>query len=343
MAVAVGIALRPLAGEVECGDQCEVLPWSRGVVLAMADGLGHGPLAARASGAFVQCVGGAVTLPLDEILTRAHRALQKTRGAVAAIARFDEESGSVEVAGVGNIAVSIHRQGSLRTSRPLLIAGVLGSAFRTPRVETFPMELGDLLIMHSDGVRSRWGLDSLWGLPARDAARLVLDTQSKGTDDAACAVARVVARPRSDSLPVAVAAEGDVARAVPVRMQGDPECVAHEARAFTQQAGFGQHAAWEVSIAASELATNVLKYGGSGELRLLHRTRPEEMIVVEAVDRGAPAQGSAQAARLGLGEGLRAVRRLMDQVDVEDRSGRGMRVVARKFRTPRTPTHKILM
>jgi serine/threonine-protein kinase RsbT len=261
---------------------------------------------------------------------------------VGAIARFDEEKAAVEVAGVGNIAVSIHRQGSVKASRPLLIAGVLGSAYRSPRVETFPMELGDLLVMHSDGVRSRWGLESLWGLPARDAAQLLLDTQSKGTDDAACAVARVVARPsEGERLPVAIAEEGDVAHAVPVRMQGDPECVAHEARAFTQRAGFGQHAAWEVSIAASELATNVLKYAGSGELRLVHRTRPEEMIVVEAIDQGASAK--ALAPRAGLGEGLRAVRRLMDQVDVDERSGPGMRVVARKFRRPRGSTHKTLM
>ncbi len=329
-ALDVDIVVRPIAGERESGDHCTVIPWPRGVVLAMADGLGHGPLAASASRAFVECVSDAASLRVEEIFERAHRTLLKTRGAVGAIARFDHAQCSVEVAGIGNIAVSLHRQGS-RPLRPVLIAGVLGSTYRTVRAETLKMEIGDLLVMHSDGLGSRWNPDFLWTLPAHGGAQMLVNAHSKGTDDVACSIARLVAFPDAGKMPGGAREAAELSRTIPVRMPGDPECVAHEARELARRAGFDPRAGWEVSIAASELATNVLKYSGSGEVRLLLRTTPEQAIVVEAVDRGAPPRASG-VLQPGLGEGLKAVRRLMDSVEIDVREGKGMRVVARKLR-----------
>jgi len=130
-------------------------------------------------------------------------------------------------------------------------------------------------------------------------------------------------------------------RVVPIRIRGDAECAAHEARAFAKRAGLGARAEWEVSIAASELATNMLKFAGEGEVRLRHVRVPREAIVVEAVDRGhgianvslAIADGFSGRPEAGLGVGLGSVHRLMDHVDIQSDMRTGTRIVASKFRT----------
>ncbi len=347
--VAVGICVRPLAGETLSGDACAEIPWPRGVLVAMADGLGHGERAAIAASAFVACVRDGSTLSLEEIFARAHRALLKTRGAVAAVARFDHERGQVELAGIGNISTHVVRPGAHHTEHPLLMPGVLGSAYRTVRSQALPFGVGDVLVMHSDGVRSRFDVEVMRAFPVKAAAEAVVRLHAKGSDDAACAIVRGVRDmdPLRPSLPAPSAAS---TRTIPVRVRSDAECAAQEAKAFALAAGFGARAQWEVSIVASELATNALKFAGAGEVRLRHILEPREALVVEATDAGqgisdvqaAIADGFSEGARLsaerprregqGLGVGLGSVHRLMDAVKIDSDPARGTRVVAWKFR-----------
>jgi anti-sigma regulatory factor (Ser/Thr protein kinase) len=346
--IAVGICVRALAGETQSGDACVEIRTPRGVIVAMADGLGHGASAATAANAFVQCVREAGLLALEQVFARAHRALLKTRGAVAAVARFDPERGEVEVAGIGNIALQLARTGALRTEYPLVMPGVLGSAYRVVRPQVFPFGLGDLLVMHSDGIRSRFDLKLARALPAQAAADAVVRSHSKGTDDAACAIIRGVlddSSARPSPVPLSPSERG-----IPIRIRGDAECAAQEAKTFTLQAGFGARAQWEVSIVASELATNVLKFAGAGEVKLRHVRVPREAIVVEVVDRGrgitdvtaAMVDGFSEGAPIGvesprrvgqgLGLGLGTVHRMMDTVNVETDAAHGTRITAWKYR-----------
>jgi phosphoserine phosphatase RsbX len=345
----VGICVRPLAGETESGDACAEFRTSRGVIVVMADGLGHGPRAATAAKAFVECVRDAGLLALVEVFARGHRALLKTRGAVAAVARFDHERGEVEIAGIGNISVQIARTGTIPTVHPVVMPGVLGSAYRVVRPQVFPFGLGDLLVMHSDGIRSRFDLALARALSTQAAAEAVVRSCAKGSDDAACAIVRGVAS-SSPVLPSPLPVASSADRGIPVRIRGDAECAAHEAKAFTLRAGFGARAQWEVSIVASELATNVLKFAGAGEVRLRHVRAPREAIVIEVVDGGrgiadvsaAIEDGFSEGARLsvhrprregqGLGVGLGTVHRLMDTVNVESDALRGTRITAWKYR-----------
>jgi anti-sigma regulatory factor (Ser/Thr protein kinase) len=347
--IAVGISVRALAGETESGDACAEIPWPRGVLVVMADGLGHGERAAIAAKAFVACVRDAGALALEEMLARGHRALLKTRGAVAAVARFDVERREVEIAGIGNIAVQIARSGFRRPERPVIMPGVLGSAYRAVRPQTFPFGIDDVLVMHSDGVRGGFDLDFARALPAQAAAESVLRSHAKGSDDAACAIARGVLD-AGVRRPSPAPSGPESRRAIPIRLRGDAECAAQEAKAFAMKAGFGARAQWEVSIVASELATNALKFAGEGEVRLRHVAHPREAIVVEVVDggrgisdvRAALVDGFSEGAMLsvdrprheqqGLGVGLGSVQRLMDTVEIETDATHGTRIVAWKFR-----------
>jgi phosphoserine phosphatase RsbX len=339
--VLLGTCVRPLAGESVSGDACAEVPWSRGVIVVLADGLGHGERAATAAQAFVACVTAAAELPLGEMFARGHRALLKTRGAVATVARFDESRAEVEIAAIGNVAAQLARAGGRHSEHVISMPGVLGSAYRSVRPQTFPFEVGDLLLVCSDGVRARFDLELVRALDVKAAAESIVRTNGKGTDDAACAVARGMpegsGRHRT-AVPGPAAPDGE--KIVPIRMRGDAECAAHEARTFARRAGLGARAEWEVSIVASELATNVLKFAGAGEVRLRHVHSPREAIVVEAIDRGhgianvraAITDGFSERPEAGLGVGLGSVHRLMDHVDIQSNVRTGTRIVASKFR-----------
>jgi serine/threonine-protein kinase RsbT len=102
--------------------------------------------------------------------------------------------------------------------------------------------------------------------------------------------------------------------------------------------GLDETASRMVATAASELARNILKYAGCGELRVrLYDQGGRRGVEIEAIDRG---PGIADAERAledhfssggTLGLGLPGVRRLMDEFELASEPGRGTRVVARKW------------
>ncbi len=343
--VTAGAFVRPIAGEVVAGDACLVEPWARGVVVVAADGLGHGPAAATASNAFLECVRAGLDMPLPDLFSTAHRALLRTRGAVVVVARFDEAAGKVEIAGIGNVTALL-AAGASEPKHIVIPAGVVGGTFRTIRPQTFPFLPGDLLLLHTDGVHSRFACGSLRSLAPAAMARAVVTDHGKASDDAGCVVA-VGSRPIPSAPPSDPGGSESVK--VAIRAAGDAECCAVEARAFAGHLGFPVKRQWEVGIAVSELATNVLKFAPEGTLTMTHARDARERMVVEVVDRGngitdvgmAAADGFSEGAFLspdrprragqGLGVGLGCVHRMMDHVTVET-SGAGTRVVAWKYR-----------
>ncbi|HEY2637630.1 MAG TPA: ATP-binding protein, partial [Solirubrobacteraceae bacterium] len=96
-----GLALA-MAGEEASGDAWAAVREDRWVTVVLADGLGHGPEAARAATAALGELRPGVAP--EELLRRMHGALRPTRGAAAAVARYDEASGELRFAGIGNIA-----------------------------------------------------------------------------------------------------------------------------------------------------------------------------------------------------------------------------------------------
>jgi negative regulator of sigma-B (phosphoserine phosphatase) len=343
MRVSAASFVRPLPSEDVSGDGCLVERWARGVVVATADGLGHGPPAAEASAAFLRLVREGRDGPLPTMLQTAHRALAKGRGAVAAVARFDETARTVEVAGLGNVAVFV-ASGLDGPKHCVIPAGVLGSAFRTIRPQVLDFAEGDVLVLHTDGVSGRFPFDRLQSMEPAALARSIVTAYGKSSDDAACAVAVGV----SDAHP-STGTEDAASFTLGIRVAGDAEYAAVATRAFADRSGFGVKAQWQLGIAVAELATNVLKFGREGCLTLTFVAQPREHAVVEMVDRGtgiadlalAATDGFSEGALLtadrprapgqGLGVGLGSVRRMMDDVAIET-GPTGTRVVARKYR-----------
>ena len=162
-----GIAL-PYPGERFCGDGwcCHFSP-ERTLVL-LVDGLGHGWGASEAAQEAITTFRKHVRLGPAQILDYMHDALRKTRGAVAAVAEICPAEGKVIYAGVGNISGVLLRPGG---SQSLVShSGTLGS--RIIRIQEFRAAWAPdtILILHSDGLNSRWDLSPYAGLLARHPA-----------------------------------------------------------------------------------------------------------------------------------------------------------------------------
>jgi hypothetical protein len=129
-----------------------------------------------------------------DYLQAAHESATGTRGAAAAMLRVDLASGAVRFAGVGNIAGSLIAEG---TGRGLFSHnGTVGAQMRKPQEFDYAWPAGGLLVMHSDGLQSRWSLADYPGLVLRDpaliAAVLARDFR-RGRDDLTVLVARLEA------------------------------------------------------------------------------------------------------------------------------------------------------
>lgn len=187
---AAGVCL-PMPGETVCGDGWAWRAAGSGGSLLVFDGLGHGMLAADAARAACAAFAGAGDCPPADALLVIHRKLSGTRGGAAAIARIDRERGTLQYAGIGNIGGTIVTADG-RRGLPSH-NGIAGSM--PTRVKAFDYDWSDddVLVMHSDGLQSRWSLDALPGVALRDpaviAAHLYRDFR-RGRDDVTVAVAR---------------------------------------------------------------------------------------------------------------------------------------------------------
>jgi anti-sigma regulatory factor (Ser/Thr protein kinase) len=181
----------PKGGEEICGDTWAVARDGGRELLLVVDGLGHGPLAAEASLTAARIFRENLHSSPVSILQSAHAALRGTRGGAAAVAEIDLDRHVVQYAGVGNIAGTVL---SGEGSRSLIsYNGTVGHEARSFQTLSYPFPRGAILVMHSDGLGSRWSLEGYPGLASFDLALiagvLYRDFQ-RGRDDVTVLAAR---------------------------------------------------------------------------------------------------------------------------------------------------------
>jgi anti-sigma regulatory factor (Ser/Thr protein kinase) len=190
----VGIYGRPYPEEETSGDDGVFLRRDDTLLLAIADGLGHGPPAREASQAAIEAVGSSADDPPEEILMRCHQALGRTRGAVMSVVRISEPGEVAAIGCAGNTSVHVYgRSDARRFSGPSFVLGAPG---RPPRVsrEARTLAVDDVVVLFTDGLTTKTDLTGELDLllrrhPIRIAEELVRRF-GRSNDDALALVAR---------------------------------------------------------------------------------------------------------------------------------------------------------
>jgi serine/threonine-protein kinase RsbT len=126
---------------------------------------------------------------------------------------------------------------------------------------------------------------------------------------------------------------------VPVRVEADILMARKVARTLAVELGFGPLELTMIATAISEIARNMIVYGGGGEMTFLAIPEPSRRgLRVTASDRG---PGIADIERAlqdgfstgrGLGLGLPGARRLMDDFVIKSEAGVGTIITMTKWR-----------
>lgn len=126
---------------------------------------------------------------------------------------------------------------------------------------------------------------------------------------------------------------------IPVTDYADTAMVISATRMLAQKIGFNQTTQYLIATAASELATNIVRYAGSGQITLnaIHNDHNQGIEIVSR-DNGpgiadiAEAMADHFSTGNGLGLGLASVKRIMDEFTIQSQPNQGTIVSARKWK-----------
>lgn len=187
-----GVVCVPKRDEVVSGDAWAVTAGHVRNAILVVDGLGHGLHAFGTAKEALRTFWEYAAERPESVLNALHQTLRGTRGAVAAVTEIDWDTRELRWAGVGNIAgtlVPVQGKASSLVSHN----GTVGQ--NVTRFQEFTHRWPDegLLILHSDGLSSRWALEPYPGLTRKDpsliAGVLYRDFASR-RDDVVVLVAR---------------------------------------------------------------------------------------------------------------------------------------------------------
>ena len=187
----IGAICLPVQGEQLCGDGWSVRVSKDGLDIVMTDGLGHGIRAAQASDVALAVFAEQVDVAPGPMIQAMHDAMQDTCGAAALAVRLDSRDHRLTCAGVGNIGGII-----MATPKPIGIVsldGVVGDRIRKIREFDYECRPADVLVLHSDGLKTHWSLDEFPGLKTKSASVIagwLFNHLKRAKDDATILVMR---------------------------------------------------------------------------------------------------------------------------------------------------------
>ena len=155
----IGVLGRAHAEERVSGDHAAFVRLGDSIAVAVADGLGHGPLAREASSVAIARFVAHADRAADEIFEVCHSSLKQTRGAVMAVAHVAEPEGTTSIASVGDVSPYVCGPGvSQRFGGASFVLGSPGS-LRPARADRVTLTPRDALLLYTDGITSRATFD----------------------------------------------------------------------------------------------------------------------------------------------------------------------------------------
>jgi negative regulator of sigma-B (phosphoserine phosphatase) len=193
-----GWAGAALDGGGASGDRHVVTFFPEGALVAVIDGLGHGPEASEVARLAADILLAEPTLPIKELIARCHEGLRGTRGAVMSLAALDTRASTIDWFGVGNVEGLLFQTNPAgRRSYQAIRArgGVLGYRLPPTPVATLPILAGDTLVLTSDGIRDGFSSELPLTWAPQAIADWLLQRYGLDTDDALALVARYLGAP----------------------------------------------------------------------------------------------------------------------------------------------------
>jgi anti-sigma regulatory factor (Ser/Thr protein kinase) len=156
--------IRPIGGEHVSGDAYAAVRVGPTITAVLCDGLGHGPLAARASSAAIDAVLEDPSAEPAALVERVHRRLSPTRGGAVGVVQMTGRA--AHFAGLGNVAAWI--VADVERNGMLSVPGIAGHQARSIRQFEYSVPDDAVVVLHSDGLTSRWDVRALPALVAHD-------------------------------------------------------------------------------------------------------------------------------------------------------------------------------
>jgi anti-sigma regulatory factor (Ser/Thr protein kinase) len=188
----LGVVCLPKRGESANGDGWMAQRVADRNLLLVVDGLGHGPGAAAATHEAVQLFQSTSARALPALMEEMHQKLRGTRGAALALAEIVGGAG-VNFVGVGNIAGAVLVGDKLHHT--VSHNGIVGHTLHRIQSFAYPWSPEAVLVLHSDGLSTRWNVNNYPGLSVRHPsliAGVLYRDFKRGTDDVTVLVAKEV-------------------------------------------------------------------------------------------------------------------------------------------------------
>lgn len=184
-------AKKPATTAKKCGDVGLIKQFKDKVFLAIVDVLGH-----DSENAYQ--VAESIRTFLDQhygedlkgVMNSLHEHIRGTRGAVVGLCLMDLKRGELRFVGVGDI--SAKKFGTVYT-KCISRGGVVGYQIPSLKEEELELSDGDVLILHTDGVRDHFSLKDypeLLNDDVKTVAKRIVEWFGRGYDDAACIAVR---------------------------------------------------------------------------------------------------------------------------------------------------------
>jgi len=146
-----------LAGQSECGDQYLVKQLNDSILIAVADGLGHGTEAAFAAEKAMKILDSYSNEPIKALIQMCDKELQETRGIALTIARVSNNK--LTYLAIGNVlGVYWQQDAEANWSKQSLFMqnGIVGSQLPSFELNHIALKPGDIFILATDGIKEKF-------------------------------------------------------------------------------------------------------------------------------------------------------------------------------------------
>ena len=145
----------PAPQEKICGDQYLIKKGPDNILIAVADGLGHGEKAASAAKKAMNIIENSTIDSLKDLMLTCHEALKNTRGVVLTLIKI-EENYKISYLSVGNI-MFLHwqRNPALQSEFLNSFGGIVGNNLPKLLPSQFICHPDDTLIIATDGIQKQ--------------------------------------------------------------------------------------------------------------------------------------------------------------------------------------------